>query len=101
MVDDDLDLMNERDLIVALSTRWQPKPASYIFDELMETFPLEPSAPARGQTSKMVIDATRQLPEEGGPPQFPAYSRNVFVEANPDLFAKVDAKWAKQIYGDV
>jgi 4-hydroxy-3-polyprenylbenzoate decarboxylase len=99
MVDDDLDLMKERDMIAALSTRWQPYPASHIFTELMETMPLEPSAPARGQTSKMVIDATRQMPEEGGPAEFPLYSRNVFTKANPDLFDMVDEKWAAQIYG--
>ena len=99
MVDDDLDLMRERDLLTALATRWQPWPASYMFEELMETFPLEPSAPARGQTSKMVIDATRQMPEEGGPETPPPYSRTVFVDANPDIFDYVDEKWGKEIYG--
>jgi 4-hydroxy-3-polyprenylbenzoate decarboxylase len=99
MVDDDIDLMKASERFAAFSTRWQPYPASHMFTEMMETMPLEPSAPARGQTSKMVIDATRQLPEEGGPKEFPAYSRNVFTEANPDIFAYVDDKWAKQIYG--
>lgn len=99
MVDDDLDLMKANEMFAALSTRWQPHPASYIFTERMETMPLEPSSPARGETTKMVIDATRQMPEEGGPAKFPSYSRNVFVDAAGDMLDLVDKKWAKQIYG--
>ncbi|MEC9375943.1 MAG: UbiD family decarboxylase [Pseudomonadota bacterium] len=98
MVDDDIDLMKANETFAAFSTRWQPYPASHIFSEMMETMPLEPSAPARGETSKMVIDATRQMPEEGGPENFPAYSRNVFTEANPDIFEYVDKKWAVEIF---
>jgi len=61
--------------------------------------PLEPSSPKREQTSKIVIDATRQWPEEGGPSHFPDYSRQVLEKHSPDLFSAVDAKWGEQING--
>jgi 3-polyprenyl-4-hydroxybenzoate decarboxylase len=61
------------------------------------TMPLEPSSPVRERTSKIVIDATRQWPAEGGPEQFPQYSRQVLEEHAPELFASIDAKWGKRI----
>ena len=59
--------------------------------------PLEPSSPQREHTSKIVIDATRQWPEEGGPQKFPGYSREVLQQQHPDIFAKIDAKWGQEI----
>jgi UbiD family decarboxylase len=96
MVDSDVDLWNDSDRFMAFATRWQAWPASYIFQD-MKTMPLEPSSPKREQTSKIVIDATRQWPEEGGPPHFPDYSRQVLEKHAPDLFSAVDAKWGEQI----
>jgi 4-hydroxy-3-polyprenylbenzoate decarboxylase len=96
MVDSDVDLWSDPDRFMAFATRWQASPASYIFED-MPTMPLEPSAPIRGITSKIVIDATRQWPEEGGPEKYPAYSREVLEAHAPELFAKIDAKWGEQI----
>jgi 3-polyprenyl-4-hydroxybenzoate decarboxylase len=62
--------------------------------------PLEPSSPKREHTSKIVIDATRQLPAEGGPEKFPDYSRTVLEEHSPNLFAEVDARFGAIINGD-
>ncbi len=100
MVDDDVDIWNPADLFMACATRWQAFPASHIFENMMPTMPLEPSAPVRGQTTKIVIDATRQWPEEGGPETYPEYSRQVLANHDPDIFAKIDAKWGSIIFGD-
>jgi len=96
MVDDDVDIWNPADLFMAFATRWQPYPASHIFED-MPTIPLEPSSPVRERTAKIVIDATRQWPEEGGPAKYPAYSRQVLEEYAPEIFDKIDAKWSAVI----
>lgn len=96
MVDEDVDLMNPADLFLAFSTRWQAHPASDIMRD-MPTMPLEPSAPTRGTTSKIVIDATRQWPEEGGPAVYPELSRALLAAHAPDIFARVDEKWGRTI----
>ena len=92
MVDSDVDLWNDTDRFMAFATRWQAWPASHIFEDL-PTMPLEPSSPKREHTSKIVIDATRQLPAEGGPEKFPDYSRAVLEKHSPDLFEEVDARF--------
>jgi len=96
MVDDDVDLWNESDRFMAFATRWQAWPASYIYEDL-PTMPLEPSSPQREHTSKIVIDATRQWPEEGGPENYPSYSRDVLEQRQPEIFAEIDAKWGEVI----
>ncbi len=96
MVDDDVDLWNPADLFMAFATRWQAFPASHVFENL-PTMPLEPSAPVRARTSKIVIDATRQWPEEGGPETYPGYSREVLADHDPEIFARIDAKWGEAI----
>ena len=99
MVDDDVDLWKPSDLFMAFATRWQAWPASHVFEDL-PTMPLEPSAPSRGQSSKIVIDATRQLPEEGGPATYPDYSRAVLEKHAPGLFDEIDAKWGAVLNGE-
>jgi 4-hydroxy-3-polyprenylbenzoate decarboxylase len=99
MVDDDVDLWKPSDLFMAFATRWQAFPASHIFED-MPTMPLEPSAPERARSSKIVIDATRQLPEEGGPEKYPDYSRQVLADFDPEIFDRIDAKWARKIFSN-
>jgi 4-hydroxy-3-polyprenylbenzoate decarboxylase len=96
MVDSDVDLWSDTDRFMAFATRWQAYPGSHIYEKLT-TMPLEPSAPERGITSKIVIDATRQWPEEGGPQEYPEYSRHVLEQHAPDLFAQIDSKWGERI----
>ncbi|MDH3510336.1 MAG: UbiD family decarboxylase [Gammaproteobacteria bacterium] len=96
MVDDDVDLWNPADLFMAFATRWQAYPASHVFEDL-PTMPLEPSSPVRERTSKIVIDATRQLPEEGGPEIYSEYSRQVLTRHDPEIFERIDEKWADAI----
>jgi 4-hydroxy-3-polyprenylbenzoate decarboxylase len=96
VVDKDVDLMNTGGVIAAISSRWQPFPAARIYDSL-PGLPLDPSQPTRMKTSKIVIDATRQLPGEGGPATYPRTNRSILVAEAPDAFARVDAKWAELI----
>jgi 4-hydroxy-3-polyprenylbenzoate decarboxylase len=92
VVDSDMDVLNHKDMLFAMGTRWQPNTASRIYDEV-RGMPLDPSLVKRPMTSKIVIDATRQLPGEGGPENFAELNRTLLVEGAPDAFAQVDAKW--------
>ena len=92
VVDDDLDIHDFTQVFHALGTRWQPHPASELI-ESTKGFPLDPSQPQRWVTSKMIIDATRQLPEEGGPEHWPDVSRVLLDEAHPEAFDLVARRW--------
>jgi 4-hydroxy-3-polyprenylbenzoate decarboxylase len=94
VVDRDIDLHDKAQIFHALGTRWQPDPASLLISQT-KGFPLDPSAPTRWLTSKMVIDATRQLPAEGGPDKWPAVSREVLNEQSPGTRELVDRRWAE------
>lgn len=94
VVDKDIDLHDKAQIFHALGTRWQPSPASLLIPQT-KGFPLDPSAPTRWLTSKMVIDATRQLPAEGGPENWPAVSRVMLDEQSPGTRELVDTRWAE------
>jgi hypothetical protein len=47
----------------------------------------------RGIRSGIVIDATRQLPAEGGPAFNAPVSKVLLEEGAPDAFALVESKW--------
>lgn len=98
VLDSDVDLMDMSQVMFAISSRWQPSPAARIFESL-PGLPLDPSQPDRMKTSKIVIDATRQWPEEGGPKSFPMTNRATLAQGAPDAFARVDAKWRALIDG--
>ena len=40
------------------------------------------------------LDATRQLPEEGGPEHYAMRNRDALVAGQPDVFARVEDKWS-------
>ncbi len=92
VVDKDIDVLNMSQVMHALGSRWQPDPASQIISRT-RGLGLDPSAPVRGMTSKMIIDATRQLPQEGGPKSFPEVSRVLLEKGAPDVFDLVDENW--------
>lgn len=92
IVDKELDVMKAADMWLALGSRWQPYTASHLIEKA-STLVLDPSSRDRSTTSKIVIDATRQLPEEGGPDVYPELSRTLLEQGAPDAFARVDAKW--------
>lgn len=92
VVDEDMDVLNHKDMLFAMGSRWQPNTASRIFDEI-RGMPLDPSLVNRPMTSKIVIDATKQWPEEGGPENFAELNRSLLVEGAPGAFDLVDTKW--------
>ena len=53
----------------------------------------DPSQPVQGKTSKIVIDATMQWPEEGGREQFPATNRALLEKEVPGLYTAVDRQF--------
>lgn len=97
VVDDDLDVMNQSEILLALGSRWQPGPASHVYDSMPASF-FEPSSPDGKTTSKIAIDATMQWPEEGGPKEFPLLNRNLFEQAAADdIMGRIVAKWPEQL----
>jgi hypothetical protein len=50
-------------------------------------------------SSKIVIDATRQLPDEGGPPMYPERNRDLLAKLAPESFDLVKANWEKYLDG--
>jgi 4-hydroxy-3-polyprenylbenzoate decarboxylase len=96
VVDDDIDILDSAAVRFAVGARWQPALATEIFEKRM-AFPLDPAAPDRKTTSKVIIDATRQLPEEGGPPFYQELNRLVFERAEPDAIARVTERWPDQL----
>ena len=94
VVDEDIDVLDAGQVNMALGSRWQPASASYIFDfDEARGMPLDPSTIKRGRSSKIVIDATKQWPEEGGPENYAELNRTLLEELAPESFANVDEKW--------
>jgi 4-hydroxy-3-polyprenylbenzoate decarboxylase len=92
VVDKDIDVHDKTQIYQALGTRWQPDPASMLIPQT-RGFPLDPSAPQRWLTSKIIIDATRQWPAEGGPESWPPASRELLQEKCPETFELVAKRW--------
>jgi 4-hydroxy-3-polyprenylbenzoate decarboxylase len=89
VVDKDIDVMDTTQIMFALGSRWQPSPASEILTNQRGLI-TDPSLRVQRQTSKIVIDATRQLPGEGGRDVFPATNRALLQRGAPNVFADVD-----------
>jgi UbiD family decarboxylase len=96
VVDKDVDVMNITEVLHAVATRWQPHPASLIIPQ-SNTFMPDPSMAQPFVTSKIVIDATRQLPAEGGPKSFARLNRNILQEEAPQSFEMVEKKWSEYL----
>ena len=91
VLDKDVDVLDTSEVLHAVGSRWQPSAHAFTAQSRI-TMP-DPSLPKRGMTSKIVMDATRQFPEEGGPPIWPAVSRSLLEESAPNLFDQVDENW--------
>ena len=89
VVDKDVDVMDRTQVLFAMGSRWQPSPASEIIKDLPGII-TDPSQLVQGRTSKIIIDATVQLPEEGGRKDFPPTNRALLEKGAPDVFAEVD-----------
>ena len=96
VVDDDLEVLDRVQMMHAIGSRWQPQPATAIIPE-SRGMPLDPSLTKRPMTSKIVIDATRQWPEEGGPKNYQALNRAELARLAPQSFARVDANWSRLV----
>ncbi len=72
-----------------LGARWQPHPAAAIIRSA-SGIPLDPSLREPPETSKIVIDATPQLPEENGPAIMAGNSKRLFQDALPDALSDID-----------
>ncbi len=91
VVDDDVDIYSYDAVMRALSARWQPS-ASVMLPQT-QGGKADPSITTPGLSSKMVIDATRQWPIEGGPVDFAPVSRQLLLAEEPDIFARIDSMW--------
>ena len=91
VVDEDIDVMEQRDLLAALGARWQPTGNHKVY-ESMPALPIDPSIVTPGKGSKIAIDATIQWPEEGGRKDFPSLNRTMLDKGAPKAFELVDNK---------
>lgn len=98
VVDKDVDVLNRDEVMQAVGARWQPYPAAEIIKEA-RGMPLDPSSPNRPMSSKIVIDATRQLPEEGGPTIYPERNRDLLETLAPESFDLVERNWDQYMKG--
>jgi 4-hydroxy-3-polyprenylbenzoate decarboxylase len=97
VVDEDVDVLNWYEVGLAIGSRYTPATATEIFEG--RGMPLDPSSGERGKSSKLVIDATRQWPEEGGPEVFPELNRTLLEELAPDAFDVAIGNWGEVING--
>ena len=97
VVDDDIDVLDSSAVRFAVGSRWQPALATEIFEGRM-AFPLDPASPDRKTSSKVIIDATRQWPEEGGPPFYQELNRTVFERAAPEAMSRVTERWPDLLF---
>ena len=98
MVDKDVDVLNRTEVMQAVGARWQPYPATEIIKEA-RGMALDPSCPKRPMSSKIVIDATKQWPEEGGPPVYPERNRDLLTKLAPGSWELVAQNWEKYLKG--
>jgi 4-hydroxy-3-polyprenylbenzoate decarboxylase len=96
VVDDDIDVLDTLAVLHATGARWQPKGANKVLTGL-RGHQLDPSLGDPERTSKIVIDATRALPAEGGPAVWQAENRALLAARAPDSFTRVDGRWEKLV----
>ena len=94
VVDKDINVLDRTEVMFAVGSRWQPHPATHIIEETLGLF-TDPSQVEYARTSKIVIDATRQVPGEGGKENYPQTNRALLQQGVPDIFARVD-----EFYGE-
>ena len=75
-----------------MGSRWQPAGATELVKDAWG-IGTDPSQTQRGRTSKIVIDATRQWPEEGGREKFPPTNRGLLASAVPGVYAEADRQF--------
>lgn len=98
VVDKDIEPSNIPRVLHAMGTRWQPVPASLLVNHSFH-MPIDPSLKEPFMSSKIIIDATRQLPSEGGPDSWVPDLRTVMEEKAAEAFQIVDKKWTDYFGG--
>ena len=93
VVDKDVDPTDLSRVMHAVGTRWQPGSASLIVPQSTH-IPIDPSCREMFLSSKIVIDATRQQPGEGGPDIYPEDNRTALEEKAAEAFGLVDRNWS-------
>ncbi len=96
VVDADVNILDPVDVMAAVGARWQPYPAAKIIEKAFGLF-TDPSQVVYEETSKIVIDATRQMPEEGGQEEFPISNRQYLTDGAPEVWDIVDAKFGDML----
>jgi 4-hydroxy-3-polyprenylbenzoate decarboxylase len=94
VVDKDVNILDPIEVLAAVGARWQPYPAAEIIETAFGLF-TDPSQVVYQQTSKIVIDATRQLTAEGGRDDFPKSNREHLNEQAPQVWSLVDTQYTK------
>jgi 4-hydroxy-3-polyprenylbenzoate decarboxylase len=97
VVDKDINILEPSQILHALGARWQPS-ASLLIPQTQMMMP-DPSRTHWALSSKMIIDATRQLEAEGGPKAWAPLNRELLAQGAPDCFPLVDGKWAEYLKG--
>ena len=90
--DADVDIHNTKEVMHALGSRWQPHDST----EILKKAPGmggDPSAREHGFGSRIIIDATRQTPQEGGPKEYAKMNRQYLEEGVPRIFERVNKKY--------
>lgn len=96
VVDEDIDVLDRDQVLFAVGSRWQPYPAAEIIQDIMGII-TDPSQKVQGRTSKIVIDATRQWPEEGGRADFPETNRALLQRGAPQALESVDRLYGERL----
>lgn len=94
VVDKEFDVLDRTQMLFAMGSRWQPHPASEIIEDAPAII-TDPSSRVQGRGSKIVIDATKQWPEEGGPAVYPERNRVLLEQGAPDAIPRVDARFGE------
>jgi 4-hydroxy-3-polyprenylbenzoate decarboxylase len=92
VVDKEMNVLDPVEMWFTIGSRWQPYPASEIIEEAFGLI-TDPSATKPWKSSKIVIDATKQWPGEGGPASFPELNRVLLEQGAPEAFTDVDAEF--------
>lgn len=96
IVDEDVDPYNWYEVGLAVGAHSKPETSTKVIKG--RGMPLDPSAAdRRALSSKLIIDATRQWPEEGGPDVYPGLNRNLLEELAPDAMDRARDQWGDVI----
>jgi 4-hydroxy-3-polyprenylbenzoate decarboxylase len=89
VVDREISPYRLEDVWQTLGARWQPHPGTEIMRNAKGII-LDPSLRDPPETSKIIIDATPQWPDENGPAELAGNSKRLFQDAEPAALKNID-----------